>query len=136
MKSERVLKISSRAFILFSVFSLASVSIMAFSDPRSVMRLVGVEMNNTDAFSSIRGVYGGVGLTIVIAMLYLAKNDFRKGVIFLTVLWGSYAFSRLITIAMEGPLGAFGSQWIMIESVLFLLGLALILLNKKQIHDR
>lgn len=34
--------------------------------------------------------------------------------------------SRLMTISMEGPLGEFGSQWLVIESTLSLMALGLL----------
>lgn len=123
MKINRML---SRAFIAFSAFALLSVSLMALNNPQDVMNLVGTELPNTDAYSSIRGVYGGVGLTIVIALGYLLVCHVRLGVAFLTMLWGSYALCRLLTMLLDGPLGPFGSQWLMIESILF--GLSLLLL--------
>jgi len=130
MKQNKIINVASVGLILFSAFALLSVSLMAFASPQAVMDLVGVKLPNTDAYSSIRGVYGGVGLTIVITLLYLAMRDRRKGLIFLCLLWGLYAFSRLMTIITEGSLGAFGQQWIMIESVLFLLSISLLILRK------
>ncbi|WP_460671405.1 DUF4345 domain-containing protein [Larkinella ripae] len=115
----------AQGFILFSALALLSVSVMAFADPQSVMDLVHVQLTNTDAFSSIRGVYGGVGFTIFISLLYLMVKDVSKGLAFLSLLWGSYALSRAITIFVEGALGDFGRQWIVTESVLF--GIALVL---------
>ena len=102
------------------------VSLMAFLNPQSVMDLVAVKLTNTDAISSIRGIYGGAGLTIVIALAYLSRKDLREALGFLVLLWGFYALSRLITQLYEGPLGVFGKQWIVIESVFC--GIALILL--------
>ena len=116
MKSKMV-KLSSKGLIFFSAFAIVMVSVMAFNDPQAVMNLVGVQLPNTDAYSSIRGVYGGVGFTLFATLLYLAMKDYKKGLVFTTVLWGSYALSRLMTIAVEGSLGAFGNQWLVIESV-------------------
>ena len=90
------------------------------------MDLVGVTLPNTDAVSSIRGIYGGAGLTIVIMLVYLSQKNIREALGFLVLLWGFYAISRAITQINEGPLGAFGSQWIVIESLFC--GIALILL--------
>ena len=126
MKRNNLLHISSIALIGLSALSLLSVSLMAFFNPQLVMDLVGVALPNTDAYSSIRGVYGGVGLTIVATLVYLARTDAGKGLVFLSLLWGLYAVSRLLTIVSEGALGAFGSQWLLIESTLC--GLALLLL--------
>lgn len=126
-----LLTILSRGFILFSALSLLSVSLMAFANPQSVMDLVQVNLPNTDAFSSIRGVYGGVGLTIFISLLYLMRKDVQMGLIFLSMLWGFYALSRLLTIFSEGSLGAFGKQWLCIESILFGVSVILLFLNKR-----
>jgi hypothetical protein len=127
MKKEKIVRGSAIAFIVFSAFCLLMVSLMAFIDPQSVMDLVSVKLNNNDAYSSIRGIYGGVGLTIVISLLYLIRNNMKYALLFLTLLWGFYAVSRLITILIEGPLGDFGNQWIVTESVLC--GIAILLLE-------
>lgn len=127
MKKEKLVRAAAVAFIVFSAFCLLMVSLMAFVNPQSVMDLVSVKLNNNDAYSSIRGIYGGVGLTIVISLLYLIRKNMRYALLFLTLLWGLYAASRLITILVEGPLGAFGNQWIVTESVLC--GIAVLLLE-------
>ncbi len=104
--------------LYFSAFAILMVSAMAMMNPQDVMDLVQVKLLNNDAFSSIRGVYGGVGLAIVAVILYCVRNDRKLGMLFLTVLWGGYALSRVITIVKEGPLGQFGTQWLLIESLL------------------
>jgi hypothetical protein len=127
MKKEKLIRTGAIAFIVFSAFCLLMVSLMAFVNPQSVMDLVAVKLNNNDAYSSIRGIYGGVGLTIVISLLYLIRNNMKYALLFLSLLWGFYAASRLITMAVDGPLGAFGNQWIITESVLC--GIAVLLLE-------
>lgn len=130
MKTNKILNVASQGFILLSGVSLLSVSIMAFSDPQSVMDLVAVQLNNTDAFSSIRGVYGGVGLTLFISLLYLMRKDKQTGLAFLCLLWGFYALSRIITIFTEGALVDFGNQWLVTELVLFALAAVLLVANR------
>jgi hypothetical protein len=131
MKTQRTIALASKGFILLSALSLLSVSVMAFANPQSVMDLVHVQLNNTDAFSSIRGVYGGVGMTLFLSLIYLMLRDTQSGLLFLCLLWGFYALSRTITIFSEGALGDFGNQWLMTESVFFVLALALALANRK-----
>jgi len=125
MKKQKMILAASRSFMALSALSMLSVSLMAFSNPQAVMDLVHVELNNNDAFSSIRGVYGGVGLTLFVSIVYLLVKDVRKGLVFLCMLWGFYALSRLMTIIAEGNLGAFGTQWLVTESCFF--GIALVL---------
>ena len=115
--------------LLFSSLSILMVSIMALVNPQQVMDLVQVKLGNTDAFSSIRGVYGGVGITIVTALLYYTIKDIRRGLQFVALLWGSYAVSRIITSLVEGPLGAFGTQWLVIESSLCMIALLLLFIG-------
>lgn len=119
----KFIPIISKFYLGFSLASILSVSLYALLDPQGVMDLVQVTLPNTDAISSIRGVYGGVGFTICMCILYLLLHNLEKGVVFLTIFWGSYAISRLITLISDGPLGPFGLQWLMIESLLCLLGL-------------
>lgn len=130
MKTQTLITFVSKAFILVSALSLFALSMLAFINPQSVMDLVQVPLTNTDAYSSIRGVYGGVGLTIAISMVYLLKNNIQLGLAFLSMLWGLYAISRITTILIEGPLGTFGSQWLIIESILFCIGCTLYLVNR------
>lgn len=125
-----MIRVASGVFIGFSALSLLSVSLMAFANPQSVMDLVGVQLPNNDAYSSIRGVYGGVGLTIVISLIYLIKKQAQLALGFLVMLWGFYAISRTITIFTEGQLGAFGSKWLVIEAVFCLIALVLFVVRK------
>lgn len=126
MRSNTLLSIGTWLLIGTSVMGVLSVSFMAFGDPQAVMDLVGVKLDNTDAYSSIRGVYGGVGIAILGVLLYLVFTDRKAALGFIALFWGMYAMSRLMTISMEGPLGDFGSQWLMIESALCLVALGLL----------
>lgn len=131
MKKEKLVRIATIAFIVFSAFCLLMVSLMAFVNPQSVMDLVSVKLTNNDAYSSIRGIYGGVGMTIVFSLLYLIRNHVKEALLFLTLLWGLYAISRLITILAEGPLGEFGNQWIVTETVFCAIAIILLKYNRK-----
>lgn len=133
MKNTTFVTRASQGFILLSALSLLSVVAMAFLDPQSVMDLVRVKLSNTDAFSSIRGVYGGAGLAISISLIYLMIKDTQKGLAFLCMLWGFYALSRIITIFAEGALGDFGRQWLMIESLFFLIALGLLMASRRMV---
>jgi hypothetical protein len=128
----KTIKIASRAFIILSCLSLLYVSLLAFINPQAVMDLVNVTLPNNDAISSIRGIYGGVGLTIVTMLLYLAFADVKKGLIVLSMFWGLYAISRFITILVEGQLGAFGTQWLTIETAFCLIAVSLLLVTNRQ----
>lgn len=115
-------------YLAISALSILWVSFMAFTNPQQVMDLVGVTLPNTDAYSSIRGVYGGVGLSLVAVLVYLSRYNLATALFFLSFFWGMYAVSRLITIVSEGELGSFGNQWLVTELVFatmaLLLGLA------------
>jgi len=113
-------------YIWFSCLAFLLVSIMAMANPQSVMDLVHVQLDSSDALSSIRGVYGGVGFSIVFSLLYLSFKDVKMGVIFLSLIWGFYAFSRGITHVLDGPLGDFGTQWMIIEFTLFLVAVIIL----------
>lgn len=131
MNAFKLVNLAARSYILFSIASLAAVSFMAYINPQDVMDLVNVSLTNTDAFSSIRGVYGGVGTTLIIALFYLMIKDSGKGLVLLSLLWGFYALSRTITIFKEGALGNFGTQWLTIETSFFLVALILWVLQNK-----
>jgi hypothetical protein len=107
---------------------------MALLDPQMVMDLVQVDLPNTDAYSSIRGVYGGVGITLCVALIYTLRKDLQESLGLLSIFWGSYAASRIMTILNDGSLGDFGKQWLIIELVFFLIAMVLLLLNRKRIY--
>lgn len=131
MKTVQLYSIVARGFVFLSVLSLAYVALLAMVNPQAVMDLVGVTLPNTDAISSIRGIYGGVGITLCLALVYLGCYHVKEGLLFLSLFWGSYAVSRFITSLVEGALGEFGSTWIVIETFFCLTGIVLLLLNRK-----
>lgn len=114
-----------KGFIWLSALSLLYVALMAVASPQAVMDLVGVELQSTDALSSIRGIYGGVGLCLVGLLLYFSFFETRKGLLFLFAFWGMYAASRLLTWMLDGKLGDFGMQWLQIESLFCLIALGI-----------
>ena len=133
MKSQKLIRTAATVFILLSAFCFLSVSLMAFQNPQAVMDLVGVKLTNTDAYSSIRGVYGGVGLTIFISLIYLLRRNKLEALSLLSILWGMYAFSRLITIIVDGALGNFGTQWLVLEGIFFAIAICTYILHKKRL---
>ncbi|HEX8333442.1 MAG TPA: DUF4345 domain-containing protein [Segetibacter sp.] len=121
----KTIRFASIGFISLSVLSIFSVSMMAFINPQQVMDLVQVNLGNNDAYSSIRGVYGGVGISIVGVIIYLSRLSLSKALGFLTMFWGMYGLSRVITIVVEGKLGAFGTQWLITEACFTAISLGL-----------
>ena len=130
--NSKKLRVINSLFIGFSALSLLSVSVMAFYNPQSVMDLVAVKLHNTDAFSSIRGVYGGAALAMVIFLVSTIKQQQKTALFFLSLLWGLYAFSRAVTILVDGPLGNFGTQWIITETILFSIAILLYIYTKHE----
>ena len=135
MNAQRILHISSKIYIGFSAFSLGYVAILSLISPQSTMNLVATPLTNTDAISSIRGIYGGVGLVITIQLIYLLVTDYYKGLVFLSLFWASYAISRFITMYIDGPLGEFASFWMVNETVFGVIGIGLLVLTKKIKQD-
>lgn len=131
MNTQKIVKISSKSFIALSAISLGYVALLSLYNPQLTMNLVSTTLPNTDAISSIRGIYGGVGLVISIQLVYLFIYNYRKALIFLSLFWGAYAISRLITIFVDGVLGNFGNQWIIIESIFCTISIALFLASKR-----
>ena len=131
MKTNKFLSRLAAGYVLFSVISVLSVSVMAFYSPQTVMNLVATNLPNNDAISSIRGVYGGVGFTIVLALIYTLRRSVAESLGFLSLFWGLYAASRLMTILADGQLGAFGTRWLLMESFFCLAALLLRFLMRR-----
>lgn len=135
MQRKSSLHLLASLYIGFSAISIGAVSLLALLNPQQVMDLVSVKLGNTDALSSIRGVYGGVGLFILFVLLRVTLDSREKAVSMLAFFWGAYAASRLLTILADGSLGAFGTQWLVIESVLLWLALGLSRAMKQKAND-
>jgi len=135
MNAQKMIKACSRAYIGFSILSLAYVSILSFWNPQATMNLVSTQLPNTDAISSIRGIYGGIGLLIAFLLVYLLLNDIAKALFFLLLFWAAYAISRLVTIWADGPLGSFGSKWLIIESTFSILAFLLLILYTRMMKE-
>ncbi|MBO9698618.1 MAG: DUF4345 domain-containing protein [Sporocytophaga sp.] len=127
----RFINYSGTFIICLTALGILMVSVMAFSDPQSVMDLVQVKLPNTDAYSSIRGVYGGAGMTIFITLIYLLFKNKLQGLAFVALLCGFYSVSRILTMVKDGALGSFGTNWMFIEGVMCAAALALLLANRK-----
>lgn len=125
MKANKFLLRASTVYVLFSCFSIVIVSAMAFFSPQAVMNLVATDLPNTDAISSIRGVYGGVGFTLLTCILYTLRRNVTESLGLLSIFWGLYAVSRIMTIFIDGRLGAFGTRWLVIETIFALTALLL-----------
>ena len=131
MNQSRIAHLSSKIFILLSSIAIGFVSIQSMIDPIATMDLVNVHLGNNDAISSIRGIYGGIGIVITLSLLHLFFKDYKKGLVFSVMFWSAYAISRVVTYIVDGPLGEFGSQWLLLESILSLLGMTLVILNTR-----
>lgn len=131
MKSQKLILQIAKGYVLLSAFSVLAVSVMAFQSPQAVMDLVSVKLTTNDAFSSIRGVYGGVGVTLFVALIYTLRKNITESLGLLVVLWGMYALCRIITVFTEGPLDGFGRQWLIIEAVFCAIAVILLLLVSK-----
>lgn len=128
---EKAIKFLAYGLIGFSMLSTFYVALMGIVSPQAVMDLVQVELGNNDAISSIRGVYGGVGIVVVTILIYALRKNLYHGLVFLSLFWGSYVFSRILTFLVDGQLGDFGNQWLIIETMMFLLNLTTLILFRK-----
>lgn len=131
MKNSRIIDLATWAIVAISALGTLSVSLMALFDPKGVMALVYTPLDNTDAYSSVRGVFGGVGITLAAIMVWVFRRDRTAAMGFISLFWGCYAFCRALTIAVDGPLGAFGNQWIGIETTLALCALVVYGLRRR-----
>ena len=128
MKTSKIITISSKLFVALSGLSLIYVSLLSLINPQATMDLVNVNLSNTDAISSIRGIYGGVGIAITISFLWIFFQQPRWSLTFLALFWSGYALSRILTIIIDGSLGEFGNQWLVIETIFGCIAILLALL--------
>ncbi len=133
MKTNKLREAATWIIVAISALGTLSVSIMALFDPVGVMALVHTPLDNTDAFSSIRGVFGGAGIALAAAIVWIFRRDRTAGVGFLALFWGNYALCRALTIVVDGPLGDFGNQWIGIESTLAVFAAVVYVLRRQAV---
>ncbi|MGB0805340.1 MAG: DUF4345 domain-containing protein [Salibacteraceae bacterium] len=133
MNYSKVIPITVNTINSIFIFSVFYVSVLSLLDPQATMNLVDVQLENNDALSSIRGIYGGAGLAITIGTAFLLIRNNLWASAFYAIFWGGYALSRIITIFVDGPLGAFGNQWLTIELLFCSLGILCTFLLQKQL---
>jgi hypothetical protein len=115
----------AKSIVIISLLGLAYVALLAWWSPQQVMDLVHLEIPNPDAASSIRGVYGSVGIFVCVVLGYLWRQNLALTLKFLALFWLLYALARLVTWQSHGPLGEFGTTWLGIESTFGILSLLL-----------
>lgn len=136
MNTSKFLEFATWTIVAISALGTLSMSLTALLAPAGLMALVHTPLDNTDAFSSIRGVFGGVGITLAAAMVWIFRRDRTAAMGFLAMFWGNYALCRTLTIVMDGPLGDFGNQWIGIEATLAVLSAVVYVLRRKAMRPR
>ncbi len=127
---KKIFSYAGYGFVGISVLSIGWVAALAWYNPQSVMDLVHVTLSNNDALSSVRGVYGGVGFSLMAVLIYTMRRNLALTLLFLSLFWLLYALSRLITIWTNGSLGSFGSNWLTIETTFGIIALVLYLGNR------
>jgi succinate-acetate transporter protein len=125
-----MIKATSHFILSVSVLGLAYVCALAWWNPQHVMALANVDLTNTDAISSIRGIYGGAGTFVVSIIIYFWRKKISLALTVLGAFWLLYAFARVVTWAVDGPMGDFGNQWLIIEFVLGSTALALSVMQR------
>nr|WP_287937155.1 DUF4345 domain-containing protein [Algoriphagus sp.] len=130
MKSKQILKKPTQGYVIFSLLIIAYVSLIALLSPRQIMEMMQINLENNDAISSVRGVYGGLGLAITSILIYLLFNHPDWAFRFLVMYWGGHTLSRIITIVADGELGNFGTYWLLIEGLFFISGMAIFCIKK------
>ena len=134
MKKINFLQPASATVIVITALAILLVSIEALVNPQAVMDLVQVKLTNTDAVSSIRAVYGGIGVLLVVQLVYLLYTNQMLGLVMVALFGGLYAGSRLLTIIKEGSLGAFGTQWLYTEATLCATAVVLLIVRIQKGH--
>ncbi|HEX4957435.1 MAG TPA: DUF4345 domain-containing protein [Lacibacter sp.] len=126
-----LIRFISVLIVSITAAAILMVSIQAFISPQSVMNFVDVQLNNADATSSIRGVYGGIGLLIFGQLIYFVFKNITHALLLVALFGGLYAISRTITLFTDGPLGSFGTQWLITETLLCFIALVLLFIRKR-----
>jgi hypothetical protein len=67
----------------------------------------------------------------VVCLIYTLYRNIQESLALLTIFWGMYAVSRTVTIFTDGELGAFGTQWLAIETVFAFFAFLLWALNRR-----
>ncbi|HWJ29652.1 MAG TPA: DUF4345 family protein [Flavisolibacter sp.] len=131
MKQIRIINISTILLVSFSATAILMASIMIFFHHQRVMNVLKVNLPGAYTRSFMLALYGIVGLAAGLSMIYIFIKNQRKGLSFLTLLWGFYAASRLMTILFNGSLNDFG-RWLFIDSMLFMVSVVLLLMQPER----
>ncbi len=122
------MKIASRitlVFLALTGLAFANVGVQALLDPRAVVAAVEMTLENASSLSTIRAVYGGMHLAFGLFCFYGAFKAQRPALGLLMLYSGGYVVGRLTSYVADGAPNAFVGQWLVMESVTFIISAAL-----------
>ena len=86
---------------------------------------VEMTLENASSLSTIRAVYGGMHLAFGLFCFYGDSKSQRPALGLLMLYSGGYIVGRLTSYVADGAPNAFVSQWLVTESVTFIISAAL-----------
>ncbi len=117
----RKIEIASNIYLGLIGITFLVVAAKGLIDPQLIMDLVNLDMgNNVTARNSIRALYGGVHLAFGLFVLASIYFKLQKEALGFTALYtAGFVFGRVLSMMMDGTPGDFAKNWLLIESVLF-----------------
>jgi len=108
-------------FLCLMGLAFANTGIQALTDPAAVLAQVGIELNTTSAFSSMRANYGGMHLAFGLFCLFAAFRSQKAGLGLVVLYTLGFVGGRLVSILNDGAPNEFVSTWLITESVSMLI---------------
>lgn len=128
MKLLRLINLFTLLLISGSALAILRTSITIFIHPQNVLEHIGVNISSIDHSRPLTALFSATGFTIAGILSYLFIQDRRKGLTFLTLLFGIYALYRFLTILFHGSIDDLG-RWLFVDSALFLISVMLLLVQ-------
>jgi len=122
------MKIAQRitlVFLALTGLAFANVGVQALLDPRAVVAAVEMTLENASSLSTIRAVYGGMHLMFGLFCIFGAFKARLPALGLLMLYSGGYVVGRLTSYVVDGAPNAFVSQWMVTESVTFIISASL-----------
>jgi hypothetical protein len=125
----KYLNIISAIFLVLIGVAFLNVAIYALFAPQSVMANVGILLDNSSATNSVRANYGGMNLAYGLFCLYGAFRLQNAALGLIALFTAGFIVGRFWSFYLDGAANEFVVNWLVTESVAFVISSVLLFLK-------
>ncbi|MCU0445876.1 MAG: DUF4345 domain-containing protein [Microscillaceae bacterium] len=129
----KYLNLITSTFLILIGLAFLNVAFQALFSPQTVMDNVGILLNNASASNSVRANYGGMNLMYGLFCLYAAFRMPNQALGLIALFTLGFILGRFWSFYLDGPANGFVINWLVTESLAFVISSTLLYFRWKEI---